>query len=58
MSANAKYSLERWAGESMKEQSWNGIGEFAERREADQHHVGEEEGSNGGEVGSGANSGA
>ena len=42
----------------MKEQPWNGIGEFAERRETDQHHVGGEEGSNGGEVGSGAKSDA
>lgn len=59
MSATAKPSLERWASESMNEQPWNGIGEFAERKESDQHPVGGgEEGSNSGEVGSGAKSGA
>lgn len=52
MSANMKFSLERWAGESMREQPWNGVGQFAEQRNAERHHVGGEEGSNGGEVGS------
>lgn len=50
------YSLERWAGESMREQPWNGIGQFAERREAERHHVRGEEGSNVGEAGSGPKS--
>ena len=49
-----KPSLERWAGESMKEQPWNGIGQFAEQRNAEQHQSGRDEGSNGGEADSGA----
>ena len=51
-----KYTLERWAGEPMKEQPWNGIGQFAEHGAAASHHVGGGEGSNGGEAGSGAKS--
>ena len=51
-----KFSLERWAGEPMREQPWNGIGQFAERKEAEQHHVRGDEGSNGGEAGSEAKS--
>ena len=54
--ANAKYSLERWVGESMKDQPWNRTGQFADRRVADRHHEGREE-STGGEMGSTAKSG-
>lgn len=54
----AKFGLERWAGESMKEQPWNGIGQFAEQRETDRRHKGGEEGTSGGEAGSGAKSDA
>ena len=52
-----KFGLERWAGESIREQPWNGIGQFAERKEAERHHIGEEKGTNGGEAGHGAKSG-
>ena len=38
----------------MREQTWNGIGQFAEQREAGPHHVGGRKGIVGGEVGSGA----
>lgn len=52
-----KYSLERWAGERIREQPWNGIGQYAEQGVAERHHEGGE-GSNGGEAGSGAKSDA
>ena len=52
-----KFSLKHWAGESMREQPWNGIGQFSERKEAKRHHVGEEKGTDGGEAGPAAKSG-
>ena len=48
-----RYSLERWAGERMKDQPWNGIGQYAEQSEAERHQEKGEEGSNG-EAGFGA----
>lgn len=41
----------------MKDQPWNGMGQFAERRENDRHHGGGEYGSSGGEMNSTAKSG-
>ena len=51
------YNLERFARESMKDQPFHGIGQFAEQKKAELHYVGGEEGSNAGEAGSGTKSG-
>ncbi|KAK0510043.1 hypothetical protein JMJ35_007437 [Cladonia borealis] len=56
-SANMNYGVERFARESMKDQPYNAIEQFAEQKKAESHHVGGEEGSNAGQAGSGTNSG-
>lgn len=50
------YSLERFNGESMKDHSWNGVGQFAAQKEAEWHNVGGDDWSTGGEAGSGTKS--
>ena len=51
------YGVERFARESMKDQPYNAIEQFAEQKKAESHHVGGEKGSNAGEAGSGTKSG-
>ena len=51
------YAVERFVSESIKDQPFNTIGQFAEQNEGAGYHSGGEKGSNAGEAGSGTKSG-